>query len=80
MRATLRQWERRDLGRTPSPLLAAWTPSAARRRLQTQNLGFDGNTKIQGRTRPILVDPLGLSMAVGETSADPEDRLGVVSG
>ena len=34
--------------------------------------------KLKGRTRHLLVDTLGLSMAVVVTSADPDDRLGVV--
>jgi transposase len=44
----------------------------------SEDVGCDGNQKITGRKRPILVDPLGWIMAVGVTSAATEERLGVV--
>ena len=74
----LRQWERRHLGRKPEP--SAGRIDSQRIKTATQNaaIGFDGNTKSKGRTRHILVDTLGLIMAVVVTSADPADRRGWV--
>jgi putative transposase len=45
---------------------------------QREDLGFDGNNKSKGRQWHILVDTLGLIMAVVVTSADTDDRLGLV--
>jgi putative transposase len=77
-RETLRQWARRYLGRNPEP--SAGSSDAQRIKTATQNeaIGSDGTKNIQGRTRHSRVDPLGLSMAGVVTSADTEDRLGVV--
>ena len=42
-------------------------------------MGFDGNKKIKGRKRPVLVDPLGLIVAVVVTSASADDRVGLMA-
>jgi putative transposase len=44
---------------------------------QGQDVGFDGNKKIKGRKRHILVDTLGLILAVVVTSANTDDRQGL---
>jgi putative transposase len=75
---TLRQWERRWLGRQPAPSAGSIDSQSIKTATQSEDVGFDGNTKITGRKRPILVDTLGLIMAVVVTSADTDDRLGLV--
>jgi putative transposase len=40
------------------------------------DIGFDGNKKINGRKRHVLVDTLGLVLAVLVTAASVEDRAG----
>ena len=42
------------------------------------HVGFDGNKKIKGRKRHILIDTLGLIVAVVVTAANTDDRLGLV--
>jgi putative transposase len=41
-----------------------------------KEIGFDGNKKINGRKRHVLVDTLGLVLAVLVTAASVEDRAG----
>jgi putative transposase len=75
---TLRPWERRYLGRQPDPSAGRMDSQRIKTATPREARGVDGNNKIQGRTRHILVDTLGLSMAVVVTSADTDDRLGWV--
>ena len=75
---TLRQWERRYLGRQPEPSAGSMDSQSIKTATQREDLGFDGNNKSKGRQRHILVDTLGLIMAVVVTSADTDDRLGLV--
>jgi putative transposase len=76
--ATLRQWERRYLGRQPEPAAGSMDSQRIKTATQSEDSGFDGNTKINGRKRHLLVDTLGLIMAVVVTSADSAERLGWV--
>jgi putative transposase len=75
---TLRQWERRYVGRNPEPSAGSIDSQSIKTATQNEDIGFDGNKKIKGRKRHILVDTLGLIMAVVVTSADTDDRLGLV--
>jgi putative transposase len=75
---TLRQWERRYLGRKPEPSAGSIDSPSIKTATQNEVIGFDGNKKIKGRKRHILVDTLGLIIAVVVTSADTDDRLGLV--
>jgi putative transposase len=75
---TLRQWERRCLGRKAEPSAGSIDAQTLKTATQSEDIGFDGNKKIKGRKRHILVDTLGLIIAVGVTSADTHDRLGLV--
>jgi putative transposase len=46
---------------------------------QSQDVGLDGNKKITGRKRHLLVDTLGLIVAVVVTAANMADRQGLVT-
>jgi putative transposase len=74
----LRQEERRYLGRPPEPSAGSIDSQSIKTATQSEDIGFDGNKKIKGRKRHILVDTLGLIIAVVVTSADTDDRLGLV--
>jgi putative transposase len=78
MMETLRQWERRYLGRNPEPSAGSIDSQRIKTATPNEDIGFDGHKKIKGRKRHLLVDTLGLIMAVVVTSADTEDRLGWV--
>ena len=67
-----------DLGRQPEPSAGSIDSQSIKTSTQSEDIGFDGNKKIKGRKRHILVDTLGLIIAVVVTSADTEDRLGLV--
>jgi putative transposase len=78
MMETLRQWERRYLGRQPEPSAGSIDSQSLKTATQSKDIGFDGTKKIKGRKRHILVDTLGVIIAVVVTSADTDDRLGWV--
>lgn len=42
-------------------------------------VGFDGGKKVKGRKRHLVVDTLGLIIAVEVTAAYPDDRRGLVA-
>jgi putative transposase len=76
---TLRQWERQSQGRLPEPS-ACWADSQRiKTATQGEEVGFDGPKKIKGRQRHMLVDTLGLIVAVVVTAAHADDRLGLVA-
>jgi putative transposase len=74
----LRQEERRDLGRPTEPSAGSMDSQRIKTATPREDLGFDGNNKSKGRKRQILVDTLGLIIAVVVTSADTDERLGLV--
>lgn len=76
---TLRQWERRSQGRLPEPSACCADSQSIKTATQTEDVGFDGHKKIKGRKRHILVDTLGLIVAVVVTAANRDDRLGLVT-
>jgi putative transposase len=73
----LRQLERRCLGRQPEPFAGRMDSQTIKTATPGEEVGFDGGKKIKGRKRHLLVDTLGLRMAVGVPSADTDDRLGL---
>jgi putative transposase len=71
---TLRHWERQGQGWLPEPS-AAWADSQSiKTATQGTDVGFDGHKKVKGRIRHIVVDTLGLIMAVVVTAANMDDR------
>jgi putative transposase len=76
---TLRQWERQSQGRLPEPSACCAESQRIRAATQDQDMGCDGHKKIKGRKRHILIDTLGLIVAVVVTAAHTDDRLGLVA-
>jgi putative transposase len=76
--ATLRHWERHCQGRLPEPSAGCADSQSIKTATQGEEVGFDGNKKIKGRKRHILVDTLGLLIAVVVTAANIDDRQGLV--
>jgi putative transposase len=76
---TLRQWERRCLGRYPEPSAGSSDSQSIKTATQHEDIGFDGNKKIKGRKRHLLVDTFGLIIAVVVTDASTDDRQGLVA-
>jgi putative transposase len=75
---TLRHWERHCQGRLSEPSAGCAESQSIKTATQGKDVGFDGNKKVKGRQRHILVDPLGLIVAVVVTAANIDDRQGLV--
>jgi putative transposase len=76
--AALRRLERQRQGRPPEPSAGSIDSQSIRTATQGTAVGFDGNKKIKGRKRHVLVDTLGLILAVVVTSASADDRVGLM--
>ena len=76
---TLRQWERQSQGRLPAPSACCAESQSIKTVTQAKDVGFDGHKKLKGRQRPILIDTLGLIVAVVVTAANRGDRQGLVA-
>ena len=74
----LRQLERRCQGRHPEPSAGSIDSQSIRTATQQVDIGYDGNKRIEVRERHILVDRLGLIIAVVLTDASTNDREGLV--
>jgi len=75
----LRQVERRCQGRLAEPSAGAIDSQSVKTATQSQDVGFDRHKKIKGRKRHLLVDTLGLIVAVVVTAAHVDDREGLVT-
>lgn len=68
-----RQWRDR-IGRAPDPSAAIIDAQSTRSTAQGGNTGFDAGKKVKGRKRNLVVDTLGLVLAVTITAASVQDR------
>ena len=68
-----RQWRDR-IGRDPEPSAAIIDAQSTRSTAQGGMSGFDAGKKVKGRKRHLVVDTLGLLLAVTVTSASVQDR------
>jgi putative transposase len=75
----LRHLERRCQGRLAEPSAGAIDSQSVKTATQSQDVGFDRHKKIKGRKRHLLVDTLGLIVAVVVTAAHVDDREGLVA-
>ena len=73
----LRQKERQRQGRKADPSGACVDSQSVRTATQGQAVGMDGGKYVKGRKRHILVDTLGLLLAVLVTSANTSDKVGL---
>lgn len=70
----LRQQWRDRIGRNPEPTAALIDAQSTRSTAQGGMSGFDAGKKVKGRKRHLVVDTLGLLLAVTVTSAAVQDR------
>src|SRR5262245_18379754 len=75
----LHQVVRRCQGRLGEPSAGAIVSQSVKTATQSKEVGCDGNKKIQGRQRHLLVATLGLIVAVVVTAASVDDRLGLMA-
>ena len=74
MHDLLRQQWRQRMGRSPEPSAAIIDAQSTRSSAQGGDTGFDAGKKVKGRKRHLVVDTLGLLLAVVVTSAAVADR------
>jgi putative transposase len=74
MHDRLRQQWRDRIGRTPNPTAAIIDAQSTRSTAQGGSTGFDAGKKVKGRKRNLVVDTLGLLLAVTVTAASVQDR------
>jgi transposase len=76
MHDRLRQQWRDRIGRAPDPTAAIIDAQSTRSTAQGGDTGFDAGKKVKGRKRHLVVDTLGLLLAVSITAASVQDRDG----
>ena len=76
MHDRLRQQWRDRSGRNPEPTAAIIDAQSTRSTAQGGDTGFDAGKKVKGRKRHLVVDTLGLVLAVTVTAASVQDRDG----
>jgi transposase len=74
MHDRLRQQWRARQGKAPEPTAAIIDAQSTRSTAQGGNTGFDAGKKVKGRKRHLVVDTLGLLVAVTITAASVQDR------
>jgi putative transposase len=79
MHDTLRQQWRDRVGKAPEPTAAIIDSQSTRSTPQGGDTGFDAGKKVKGRKRHLVVDTLGLLLAVSVTAASVQDRDGAPS-
>lgn len=76
MHDRLRQQWRDRMGKAPEPTAAIIDAQSTRSTPQGGDTGFDAGKKVKGRKRHLVVDTLGLLLAVTVTCASVQDRDG----
>ena len=74
MHDRLRQQWRERIGKAPEPTAAIIDAQSTRSTAQGGNTGFDAGKKVKGRKRNLVVDTLGLLLAITVTAASVQDR------
>jgi len=74
MHDRLRQQWRDRVGKAPEPTAAIIDAQSTRSTAQGGDTGFDAGKKVKGRKRHLVVDTLGLLLAVTITAASVQDR------
>lgn len=78
MHDRLRDEWRRRAGRDVSPSVAVIDSQSTRGSPQGGDTGFDAGKRVKGRKRHLVVDSLGMLLAVAVTAASVQDRDGAV--
>lgn len=74
MHDRLRQQWRDRIGKAPEPTAAIVDAQSTRSTAQGGNTGFDAGKKVKGRKRHLVVETLGLLLALTITAASVQDR------
>lgn len=74
MHDRLRQQWRDRIGKAPEPTAAIIDSQSTRSTAQGGQTGFDAGKKVKGRKRHLVVDTVGLLLAVTVTAASVQDR------
>lgn len=74
MHDRLREQWRSRIGKAPEPTAAIIDAQSTRSTAQGGNTGFDAGKKVKGRKRNLVVDTLGLLLALTITAASVQDR------